>query len=185
MLKRFGTYLVGGCCYVPDALLRKTNIKEYLVRFRQDIKDKKVYVVDDMGWSESFLGNWFMENFGKLDFQEIFVHNSKPYMDLKAKMNFYGFPDFLGKRKGKMLRVELECFSSQFKYMHKTDYCEIVLCYEIDEVISNIEVHELKRILGYENIINKREILDYMYIQYEDFRKELIEKASEEVMGVP
>jgi hypothetical protein len=171
------------CGFLDDRFLPGNEYHKYIVRFKQDVAQKKVYVVDDTDWNESFLGNWFMENFGKLDFQEIFVHRSKPYMDLKAKMNFYGFPDFLAKRKGKMLRVELECFSSQFKYMHQTDYCEVVLCYEIDEVISNMEVHELKRILGYENIINNSEIFDYMYIRYEDFRKEFDYKAMKLAMS--
>lgn len=146
------------------------------------LQKKKVYVIDDTDWSESFLGNWFIKNFSRLDFQEIFEQRSKPYMDLKAKMNFYGYPDFLATRKGKTLRVELECFSSQFKYMHQADYCEVVLCYEVDEVISNMELYELKGILGYENIINKREIFDYMYLQYEDFRKEFQHEAMEEAM---
>ena len=182
MLKRFGTQLVGGCGYINHATLQKTNIKKYLAKFRQAVKEKKVYVVDDTDWSESFLGEWFIENYSTLDFQEVFEERSKPYMDLKAKLNFYGFPDFLATREGKILRVELECFSSQFKYMHNAGYCEVVLCYEADEVIEDVEIHELKRILGYENIINKREIIDYMYIQYADFKRELDIESQDEAM---
>jgi hypothetical protein len=181
MLKRYGRTLIFDyytTCTIY-ANVRKVNTEKYLARFRKDHKEKKVYVIDEDSWSECFLGNWFVDNFHMLDFQEIFEQRSKPYMDLKAKLNFHGFPDFLATRKGKLLRVELECFSSLFWYMHQADYCEVVLCYDHDGTIEDMEVHDLKGILGYENIINKSEIFEYMYLQYGDFRQEIIEKNQE------
>jgi hypothetical protein len=173
LLKRFGMQLINGCGPISIKTLKKINFEKYRARFQNDVKNKKVYVVDRDYWSEHFLFDWFMENFKKLNFEKVFVERSESYMDLKNRMMFYGYPDFLGKRNDKILRVEIECFSSQFKYMHKADYCEVVLCYEINEPIEHLEVHELKRILGYEEIINKSEIIDYMHIKYSDFKREL------------
>ena len=181
MLKRYGRTLIFDyyTTYTIHATAKKVNTEKYLARLRKDVEEKKVYVVDEDGWSECFLSNWFADNFHVLDFQEIFEQRSKPYMDLKAKLNFHGFPDFLATRKGKLLRVELECFSSLFWYMHQADYCEVALCYDHDGIIEGMEVHDLKGILGYENIINKSEIFEYMYLQYEDFRQEIMDKNQE------
>lgn len=181
MLKRYGRTLIFDyyiTCTIRDNV-KKMDTEKYLARFRRDVEEKTVYVVDEDGWSECFLSNWFADNFRMLDFQEVFEQRSKPYMDLKAKLDFHGFPDFLATRKGKLLRVELECFSSLFRYNHQADFCEVVLCYDHDGIIEGMEVHDLKGILGYENIINKNEIFEYMYLQYEDFRQEIIDKNQE------
>ena len=184
-LKRFGKQLVGA--NVEYTVLKDMDIAKYSARLRMHIREKRVFIVEEMGWTEWYLTEWFAGHFKELGFEEILEERSKPYMKLKKVMQFYGYPDFLGKKSGKWLKVELECFSSLFKYMHAPNYADVVLCYEIDEQIPNMEMFELKRIVGAENIINRLEVFDYLYLVEDEFREEnqkLCMQQLAEKMGV-
>jgi len=138
------------------------NLQKYKTIFKLMVKSKKVYVVDARCWTEAFLCSWFKKNFGMLGFLEVFEEHTLVYNQLKKEMQFYGYPDYLAKTKdNKIVRVEIEVFSSN--YHHGTNYCEIMLCYASDVKIPDITTYELKTLLGCEEIINKTEILQYLF----------------------
>jgi hypothetical protein len=173
-LHRCGKDLAG--VYVNYRALRKmpkTSLRKYINLLREEVRQKKIYVVEENGWFENLLSKWFKENYHLLNFQTIFEEKTKEYMEIKARQKFFGYPDFLAILNGEVVRVELECFSSLFKYMHSPDYCEVIVCYEIDEEVPNKVLYSMKDLLGYENIINKAEIYDYLYLINDEFRNEL------------
>lgn len=148
------------------------DMEKYFQRFKQDRKEKKVFLVADggWGWTENYLRDWLKENYAALGFSEIFEEHTPNYNELKRKMGFEGWPDFLVSEKGRILRLEVECFSSL--YNHADGYCDIVLCYEINQPLKGKRIIGFKEFLGYEDIINEGEILEYLHLKYEDFRQD-------------
>ena len=153
-------------------VLRYMDLSKYLGKLREYIKRRMVFIVPIHGWSEFFLHDWFARNYKSLGFTTVAIDRSPQYMLLKSKMNFYGYPDFLGKRDDKWLRIEIESFSSQYKYSHSPEYADAILCYEKDEEYNGIEIYEFKTILGFKDIINLSEIYEYLYIHDDEFREE-------------
>lgn len=177
MLDRWGKQLRKQA-YIHWQDVKEIDIEKYFQRFKQDRKSKKVFLVDDASWTENYLMDWLKENYGTLGFDEVFEEHTPQYNELKRKMGFTGFPDFLIRIGDQILRLEIECFSSL--YNHSADYCEIVLCYEINHPLKDVRLIGLKEQLGYEDIINKAEVLEYMHLKYDDFRQDCQNKAVEE-----
>jgi hypothetical protein len=176
MLSRWGFELKDQQCLCMTDV-QKINMQPYLDRLRAEKKDRKVYIVDSpMRWTEAPLSTWFLKNFGLLGLTEIIEQHTSEYNKLKKEMKFNGFPDFLGKTNNSVVKIELECFPCG--YHHPEDYCEVVLCYELNTAIEHRpqKWYGLKELLGYNEIINTSEILEYMYLRYEDFRKEIRNK---------
>lgn len=180
MLDRWGkqlrnqTYL-----QLRDIKRLRIDMKEYFQRFSQDRRDKKVFLVNDGGgrWTESFLNDWLQKNYKFLGFDKVIEEHTFEYNELKRKMGFQGFPDFLVCIKNQILRLEIECFPCL--YHHDSEYCEIVLCYEINEEVDlSKKWYGLKEILGYEDIINLSEVIDYMFLKYPDFKQEVEAKIN-------
>jgi len=180
MLKRWGKDLVDRG-HISGKALDKMDLPKYIAKIRADTTAKKVYVVEEKGWSEWFLTNWFKDNYEQLRFTKIWDEGTQEYNELKKKMNFYGRPDFLGERQGNVLKIELECFSSLYKFMHQKGYADVVLCYSIDEIIPDIELYDLKGILGYQDIINTLELADYLYLTDTEFRVEMDDLIMDEI----
>lgn len=124
---------------ISHQTVRKMNLSKYLERLRILRDIKQVYIVDEHDWSEQTLSNWFKQNYSIFGFCSILEERTEEYNTIKAQLGFSGWPDFLCLRENVWLRVELECFSSRYRYMHRPDYADIVIAYEIDEKIPNVE----------------------------------------------
>lgn len=157
--------------YLTDQDIKSLNMPKYIDNLKKAVAAKKVYVVDcRMRWIESPLMDWFKDNYSMFGFSEIYCQADEIYKRCKREQKFYGYPDFLGLKDGKISRVEIECFPCGYK--HSEDYCEIVLCYELNQDVSGRpqQWFGLKELLGYEDIINVSEILDYLYLKDSTFR---------------
>jgi len=188
-LKRFGNSIVG--TNVNLRVLEEMDLKKYLERVHNHVKEKKVFVVDydsmcvgSGGWSERWLSEWFEKNYRTLGFDKVLRERTPEYKKKKALIGFYGYPDYLGKTKGCWIRVEIEVFSSRFRYNHTTNYAEVVLCYEANEPIEGVRLLALKDLIGCSNIINSGEIWDYLYVVDTEFRNEMENKTMQSIAKI-
>jgi len=171
MIRRFGGHIQGSNV---DPRIYSEEELNYWANYMIEnyVKTRRASIVTCGGdWDESWLTNWFERNYHKLGFIEIQEEGTRTYKEIKVSQSFYGRPDFLVSRSGTWLRLEIECFSSRYKYMHDLSYAHFILCYEKDEEIPEIEVIELRRILGCDNIINESEWLQYLDVTDETFQK--------------
>jgi len=91
--------------------------------------------------NEADLNNWFKKNYKKLGFEEI------------IRQDIGIFPDFIMKKEGKKIRVELEIKSSNFlMHKHSIDKVDLVICVkkDINLGIPTIELTNFK-IIGYQS----------------------------------
>lgn len=181
MLERWG-FELRERTYLSWRDVQNINIEKYIKRLNADKKAKKVFTVKDSDilWTEKYLTDWFKQNYSLFGITEIHEPFTPEYKKYKQKIGFYGYPDFLGKQNDKIIRIELECFPCG--YHHTPDYCEMVLCYELNgPTNSNQKWYGLKELLGYDEIIRFDEILDYFALKYPDFKEVIQEKLTKEL----
>lgn len=150
---------------------REMDVAKWIARLKYYIKARVVYLVDCKVWYEGPLSDWFKKHGSELGYSEILQEHTPRYNQLKQRMSFYGFPDFLGRKGTKWHRVEIECFSSDFFKNHNLQYADLILCYDIDKTIEGIPCLSLKEIVGAEEIINHSEIPEFLYLYDSEFVK--------------
>ncbi len=170
LIKRFGRLITEPL--IGYSLLKEIDTAKYIAKLDGFISSKKIFVVDSVDWNENWLSEWFCKNHQQLGFSEIHQEDTLEYNELKKKLGFWGKPDFLGLRDGKWLRIEIECFSKEYTYMHGLGYADVLLCYEKNVEVEGIETHELRAILNVENILVKMEIWAYLYLADCEFKNE-------------
>lgn len=151
------------------------NWNRYVPLLKRLIEDKTVFIVKEQKspcWVEAPLSYWFSEHYKELGFEYIEVERSQKYYSLKREICFYGYPDFLARKNGKWLKLEVECFSSC--YRHPIGYADVMFCYDKTKDIldKEVEIISFKELMGYKEIIAVFELPDFLYIYDNQFRKE-------------
>lgn len=146
--------------------------QEWTEYFRKVQQNGEALVIDSWSWNESWLTEWFRNNYKKIGFDRIAEQDTEEYNELREKMNIRLKPDFLAERKGQWLRVELECFSGEYGVHHEADYADIIVCYDntLDE--TDKEIISIREVLGVKEVILRREIPEFLYRYDKDFRHE-------------
>lgn len=178
-----------GSNWYNEKALKEMDMKKYSRILSKLIEDKVVYVFPaefSSYWVEAPLCDWLIENYAKLGYSEVVCEYDKEnYFRLKHEMGFKLQPDFIVKKDGDWLRLEVECWSHAFNYNHNEEYCEIVFCYDYTgDIPSNIELITLREVLGCEYIINRGEIFQFLDLYCPDFHEEYGKKWASAVMGV-
>jgi len=182
LLKRFGGQISN--VSLDYEVWREMDLNYHFSKMKRYCAIKNVFVIDEMGFgltSEQWLVVWFKKNYEKLGFEKIAEEQTPEYSKLKEKLRFKKFPDFVALRKGKWLRVEVECFSHQYFFSHDPNYADIVLCYEETKNLGDIEVISLNKVLEVDELIVKGEIPLFLYIYDDEFRQDYDEKMANHV----
>ena len=172
-IKRFGKQISN--VHISYQLANKLDWDKYALKLKKYIQEKVVYILKTnfVGWHENPVIAWFEKHYQELGFEKIIPERSIKYMKLKETMKFFGYPDFLVFRKGQYLRLEIECFSSDYLYhQHKKNYADIVLCVDETKELEGPEVISLRKFYGCREIIIDREIAEFLYLYDEEFKKD-------------
>jgi len=172
-----------GLNWYNEHILETMDLEKYSRIISKLIEDKFVYVFPAdfySYWVEAPLCEWLKENFTKLGFSDIVHEDDKlNYLILKEEMGFKLQPDFIVKKEGNWLRLEVECWSYNFNHNHDAEYCEIMLCYDYTgDIPANIEVITLREFLGYEYIICQGELFLFLDLYSPEFHKEYSSKSA-------
>lgn len=174
--------------WYDEKTLEEMDLEKYSKILSELVEDKTVYVFPAYFkgyWVEAPLCDWLKENYEQLGYSEI-IHETDPeYIIMKEKMGFNLQPDFIVKKDGEWLRLEVECWSHGFNHNHNEEYCEIVLCYDYTgDIPFNIELITLREFLGYEHIICRSEIFLFLDLCCPEFHDEYWEKRWAKVFGI-
>ena len=174
MLKRFAGSIYG--VSLSTEIVNKMDMGKCIASMQRFIASKKVCVVRipafHVTWVEGPLCEWFEAHYLEIGFDRILKERTPEYLLLKEDFGFFGFPDYLVSRNGRWLRLEVECWSEQYKYTHSHNYADILLCYAETVKIDGVETIAYNVVEGYEDIINQYEVGEYLYLNDPDFQKE-------------
>lgn len=162
--------------------LAQMNKEYYARKLNAYIQDKTVHILEMDRWDENVLSKWFYDHFDELGFEEIHQETTPQYNKLKEQMKFINFPDYLVKRNGRWLRLEIETLSG--RYHHPIGYADILLCYKCTsppnfENDHNLEIITIRKILGVKEIIIPCEIPAFLYEYDEEFRQDYYSRKTE------
>lgn len=188
-IRRLGKQIVGEASILDFRIFEQIGIDRCVQKLKEYQRKKIVYVVNwkwigyNRDWLEQPLCKWFKKHFKELGFDKILGERTKKYTKLKKKMGFWGYPDFLVSKGKNWYRLEVECFSSIFHSHHKTDYADIILCYDKDKEVEGIEIISLRKIKQCQEIINVLEIPSFLYIYdkeiAQEYRRRVIHSVAE------
>ena len=168
-IKRFGTIINN--VYIDFSILDDMNRKYYMKKLSDYEQKKIVHVVPVKFWGESPLVDWFIREYSSFGFREILEEKTSQYKEIKRKIGFIGYPDFLVRKEDKWERLEIETFSGNFK-THPSDYSDYLLCYDETTPIKQVKTLTVREYMGCQEIINLHEIPHFLYLYDAEFRKD-------------
>jgi len=163
-------------------VIHKMKIEKYASEFKRCVKKNRVLVVDGPEPCESQVREWFEHNYAKLGYERVITECccTKPtceYRQLQLKIalhepGYQSRPDYFVLERGAQQWKVLEAEDFSGTYLgHRNGYADIVLCWEDNRKLTGVKVIELVKVLGYKEVIAKKEAVDWFYDHSPKFRR--------------
>ena len=170
----FNGYISFPFVFVDNKIASYMDMEVHSDSLKKYENEKTVYVIEEnfsSHWKEYPVSVWFSENYEDLGFNKIVQERSKEYNQLKSELGFNLWPDYLAKKEGQWLRVEIECWVHKYEYTHPKGYADVVIAFDsYREEPNNIEVYTMKKYLGAKELISLPETMVFMYLYDEYFK---------------
>lgn len=167
-------------CDLRDSRVNLINLNKYqpFLNSYEERKLIKIIPIElSIYWSEGYLCNWFYNTYRELGFDDIAMEQTPKYNEIKELLGFPLRPDFLVKREGEWLRVEVENWVHKYYYCHPAGYADIIVAYadirkNHPTLFGPEEKITYKKNLGVKELIHKGEIPQFLYLYNDEFKEE-------------